>query len=226
MSWLFRKKIKGISIHHPLAHLTNLNKLPDDEKDSLTERLKSGDTEAAEPIIRGHIKLAINIASQYANVDRTKADDLVSTAMHALVEGCIRVADGALTDNGITGYLMGRVHYHCSNFIRNDRMLGPHFDTMARRLRAGKPAGDVIRQTISDEIAKPRLKSDQSLNMTEIEDILNKAILTRRERRIIELKQEGFNVREIAARLAISKTVVSSDLCAVKRRFEELEKDG
>ena len=99
MTFLLGKQVKSVSIDHPYGKLKDIESLSSDEANKLMARLRNGDTDVIDTLVRGHMLLAIKIAGKYASVRNAGlADDLVSEALFAIATLCQRIANNELPE--------------------------------------------------------------------------------------------------------------------------------
>lgn len=195
--FLWGSKIRGKSLKHPLGIYPAITP---EALLPLVERLKAGDSSVISDIIKGHLALLLKIAGQYSAVVIDNGD-FVSVGLLGMLEGCL---SGKLQDSNITTFLACRAHAAIGNHVRANRLI-----------KGGKK---VVPLDHSDLLAEDR-------PLLEIEELLAMIIKTPLEQQIVDLRKQGYTVREIAARLGCSKSFVDNQLSLLHRRFKELYED-
>jgi len=99
-------------------------RLTESKLEALVVRLRQGDTGVMDDIVKGHMRLAMQIVSRYhAKIGIVDlCEDLLGEAFLALVHGC-RAAQTRLVDNNITPYLISKVHSAISNYLANAKTI-------------------------------------------------------------------------------------------------------
>lgn len=213
--FLLGKKIKGISITHPLG-----NDLPeqmtDERKNELIAKLLTGDLSAVEALVRGHLRLAIHIAGQYAINAKNKAHDLVSEAILAVVMACHVIAANQLPpDTNYPGYIIVRIHSCLSRYLEKDHLIPVPRATV----RLAKKSGQTLKIPTREHSEFD--KEYSHLTTFEIKDVLDQVIKNDLERQIIKLRSQSMVDREIADVLKISISKIAAIRAAVEERFEQ-----
>lgn len=213
--FLLGKKIKGISITHPLA--TDLPpQMSDERKLELITKLLTGDLSAVEELVRGHLRLAIHIAGQYAAYTKNKAHDLVSEAILAIIIACHAIADGEVTDDtNYPGYIIVQIHSRLSRYLEKDHLIPVPRATV----RLKKSQGEVLKAPTREHSEFD--KEYSHLTTFEIKDVLDTVIRNDLERQIIDLRSQSMVDREIADVLKISVSKIAAIRAAVEERFEQ-----
>lgn len=213
--FLLGKKIKGVSITHPLSKDLP-EQMSDERKNELIAQLLSGDLSVIEELVRGHIRLAIHIAGQYAINAKNKSHDLVSEAILATVIACHIIASGELpADTNYPGYIIVKIHSYLSEYLANDHLIPVPRTT----LRAAKAKGEVI--TVPTRDCSQFDKEYNHLTTFEIKDVLDTIIKNDLEQQIIQLRSQSMVDREIADVLKMSISKIAAIRADVEERFEQ-----
>lgn len=204
----------------------------------------SGDEATREALIENHIPLVIGMAGNYARrlsrhknldvVDRT--DELASVGLTALTQAVVwsgphldeagEFQDSRLRDNNITPYIKATVWSWMRNAVAKERACG-----MPGRTRRAKAAKGIILPTqavisldeLNEEVTRhgiytiPLARREEP--DLEFEEALNLAILTDRERRVIDLRREGHTYASIADILGLSVSLIGKIVAPVEERF-------
>lgn len=165
-TFLLRQKARGLSIPVPETVKDKEIEIDDERKNELRERLQNGDTSVKDELVLSHLRLAYNISAKYARFEPNKSDEILSTAFEALVDACNSVANGALKDSNITGYLACRIHTRCCDFVRNDRLFGPSYPTIKKHQEPGRPFQKPLRFNLDLDV-----KSSQSTETDDVEEL-------------------------------------------------------
>lgn len=206
--YLFRKKIKGKSINHPLGNLPNLPKNVDPNYlNTLLDQLKSGNKYVIDEILRSHIRLAINIASQYAILMPYKTNDLVSEAMLTIINCCQNPSE----IENLSAYLISKIHSALARFIDEDNIIKIPTSTLYR-----KKLKNLTRVSIQDYTKATRLQ--------DIREMIDAAIKTEQERLIINLRAQSYVDKEISEIIGLSVSRIGQIRQEVYERYEKLEK--
>lgn len=247
MTFLLGKQVKSVSIDHPCGKLKGIESLPVDEANKLMARLRTGDTDVIDTLVRGHMLLAIKIAGKYAGIRSTGlADDLVSEALLAMAALCKRIANNELPEcENITEYMIGAMHSRCANFVRDDRLLGASGTTKYRAKKSGKelieprvlsistanhgPGRDSLDFGSDATTVSPtplagyhvQLSVSSDVAYVDLQDTLDRCMESERQREIMILKIEGYDIRSIAERTGIARSTVSDEISRVRKCVEE-----
>ncbi len=236
MAYLLGKKIKGISISHPLG---TIERVAESELSDLVKKLEQGDVKAKDALIKGHVKLAIHIAGQYAVSNPRVAHDLVSEAMFAITEGCDRWMKGLVESESFTGYIVCRIHSKCTYLLRKMKLFGiSHSGYIKKRNKSEDGTVVVAKQTrlMGSVTTERRIGAiDRGsrnghpwvmrLSLYELKDILESTTKTDLQSEILRLKMMGYSVAEVSRELGIPLIKVYRDLEQIRERFERIEKD-
>jgi len=156
------------------------------------EKLKALADKNWDLLIETHMRLAINIAGRYVSIG-ADADEMVSSAMLGLCDGIDRIRKNGLSHDNITGYLVEYIHQHCWRAKSKTVSTTQLFDV-------GSTGFDSV----------------------EFNDTLESIIETDRERKIINLRKEGFNDSKIAELIGVCQATVTNTRHALLKRFENV----
>ena len=196
---LFGKRSKSKSIDHPLGKNATLERIKKEDYPTLITALMNKDMSVMDIIIKTHLRLAIKIAGQYAEIHPNKDDDLVSSAIEGLVLGCHEISEGRLEDDNLVDYLISRMHSRCLTFLKQDVNIRSH--------------KKLTRLSIKDFIWYDNKAA------VLYQEILSLAT-TRRERDVIKFRVKGFSDEEIGEKLGITQQFVHKIRKQIKKRFE------
>lgn len=209
--FLLKQNGKGKSLCHPLGGICG------QPVEEAFPALKAGNTE---PMILGHIRLAIYIASKYAARVPNKSDDLVSEAILALVKACNDIATGELElrDENITSFLTVKIHSKISDFISRDYTISIPPST----LRTAKAEGRTIQQVSTFNLNLDSLTAKQnSIKVFDILDTLETITKTPAEKQIVNLRIKYYDDNEISEKLGMKVSKVREIRKSIKEKYYE-----
>lgn len=215
-----------------LGSVLEYNELPKildpDCRNQLYEKLRGGDKEVAEPLIKGHMRLAMALVSE--NYNSQWNDDLVGVAMFELVKRIDYLRRGkndTISDETLTPYLASAIRRRVKDFLWTFPYMGAIArSTLRKYKKEGKQVGfsivhGAIRECeFADIIAWPAAKKEEV--DLELQEILTLAIRTPNERRVINLRAQGYTRTDIAPILGKSIKWVCIQNSAVEERFDTL----
>lgn len=211
---LAHKSIKALSIDHPLGKDPSIpTKIEETRLIELVKKLRAGDRSVEDEIVRGHIRLAINIAGRYANLAPNKRDVLVCEAFYGIIYAIQHV--NRLINTSITPWITSNIHRFVYDFISRDTTI--YIPESSRYLDPNiklKP----FRQLNSSI-------SEESKNTNELMELINKAALTEENRYIIALRIQGYNDEEIGGKINKSNSYVNYRRKEIEKRFRKLQKE-
>jgi DNA-directed RNA polymerase specialized sigma subunit len=205
---------------------------------------ETGDEVTRNVIIKHHIALVIGMAGNYARrlnrhqnldvVDRT--DELASVGLTALAQAVVWCGphlnkDGEfepsrLRDNNIEPYIKSTVRSWIRRAISEDRVVSMPSRTFRKRIADGEQVEGPNVYSIDemqDEVSKHGIYTiplaKQEYPSLDFEEALNLAILTDRERRVIDLRREGHTYASIADLLGLSVSLIGRIVAPVEERF-------
>lgn len=156
-------------------------------------------------IIKGHIRLASQIAGRYMWKHPLKSEDIVSAAMFGLVQA-VEWAPERLRDHNITPYIVTTIHRFISEYLERDHLVRIPRNEYSKRLQANKyipiifdidPKEDDEENREYDTVGSfdpPVYDTDKPI---EFEDLCDRLELTYEERRIIDLRVKGYTQQEV-----------------------------
>lgn len=200
-------------------------------------------------IIRAHLHLIASIACSLANRYKRNymLDDMVSEALLHLTEA-VENAPTALKDLAITPYITTCVKYRLKDFIAEDRNVFMPGRTFRYKAAKGEISfeGDntnaqivgVVSMTMA--VKESNMKEDDSggfirLNVgqpytipeakrhepsPEFQEALQLAIHTDQERRVIDLRAEGYGYADFETVMGLKKSRIGEIVKKVEERFE------
>lgn len=204
---------------------------------------ENGDEATRKLLIESHIMLAIGMAGNYArrlsrhrNLDvAERTDELASVALTALTQAVTwsgphlsktgEFETSRLRDNNITPYIKTTVRSWLLRAIDRDPATGMPGRT--RRAKAAKGVEVTTQHVISiDEMNDEARAGMYTIPLArreeptlEFEEALDLAILTDRERRVIDLRREGHTYASIADLLGLSVSLIGKIVAPVEERF-------
>lgn len=148
-------------------------------------------------IIMNHLGLGFAHATRFVNGRPEKADELVGEMIYGLVQGVNLIEQGAVDNHegtpNISGYLVTSMRGYMLRHIRHRQPeILPHPDHPKRG------------------------------NLIEIQELIDKATKSDREKRIIQLRIAGHNDPEIAEIIGITVSAIQQARTRVAQRLKEL----
>lgn len=216
-----------------LAYNEMPEKIGETELADLVQLLLAGDLSVSHAIINGHMRLGMALVSDFANP--RQSDDLVGEALLCLVDtvdACGR-EPSRLHDTNITPYLAVHMRGAIRKFIAEDRVFGMKKRTFNHKLAKGEididdfakksvvhniedVSADILPMYFNMPVA-PREYPDP-----EFTEILQLAIHTEGERRVITLRAQGYSHTEIAPIMNLSIRRIGQINSDVEQRFNSL----
>jgi hypothetical protein len=205
---------------------------------------ENGDEPTKDLIIRHYIALVIGMAGNYARrlnrhrnldvVERT--DELASVGLTALTQAVVwcgphlnangQFEPSRLHDNNIEPYVKSTVRSWIRRAIAEDHVVGMPGRTVRKRIADGEevPGSHVFSiDEMQEEVFRPGSYTiplaKREYPLLEFEEALNLAILTDRERRVIDLRRDGHTYASIADQLGLSISLIGRIVAPVEERF-------
>lgn len=217
-------------------------RIPQERLEQLVYRLRCKDKSVSEEIIRGHLRLGLSIIQKVPNYD---LEDLVGEMELAVTTAVWMAGRGALKNNNITSYITSYVKYYINDYIKENRLVTApsrtirHWNSKFKEAKLfhrismveGEPyktddSNQSIRlQSTSAAFHTPTIEND-SLDEIDVRDVLEKITYSNSEKRIIELKEEGYNIEEIGQIIGYSKSMVHKLLHNIEDRFDHYIKEA
>lgn len=216
--------------------------IPSYRLEELVMRLRRRDRSVEHEIIRGHLRLGLSIIQDIGNAD---PEDLVGEMEMAVTEAVWRAGRGFLRDNNITPYIASYVKYRVNDYIKSNRLVSAPVRTVRYwnnknkkqklfnriRIVEGEPykfddSNEAIRlQSKGVAYHIPKV-DDSALDDIDIRELLNKITFSKSEKRIVELREQGFGLEEIGHIVGYSKSAVHKILHQIEDRFDNYMKDA
>lgn len=240
---LLGRKAKGVSFTSWLGTQDLPHQIEETQLQQMVAKLRGGDDSVINPIIEGHIRLAMSIVAKYVAKHPRRKNDIIGAALAGLTEG-VRKAQTALYDDNITPYLVVLVHRAISDFLEKDHLIP--IGRQYIRSRGGYTAfSDALpfERPICHLSLSPMFKDigdeengeeefdlspatrDTSQDKLIADDLLNQLQLTWVEQQVIDLKCEGYNGEAIAKKMGCSRARICQILTGVRERYLRLEKN-
>jgi RNA polymerase sigma factor (sigma-70 family) len=206
-------------------------KLEENRLTELVKELRAGNAEPSHEIIMGHIRLAMALVSKKAN--KRQADDLVGEALLRLVDivDKCRGPNSRLNVDVITPFIAQHIRYALRKYITRDFVM--YIPDRTLRLKAAK--GQIVLLPhmasgffIKEDEESPKLSlfmmpvAKQEEPSAEFKEILNLAICSEQERRVITLRANNYSHTEIAPILGLSIRRIGQINEDVEKRFDQL----
>lgn len=204
--------------------------LPKDQLNDLVIKLCHEDKRAhvMGAIIKGHIRLASQIAGRYMWKHPHKTEDIVAAAMHGLVQA-VEWAPERLHDHNITPYIVTTIHRFISEYLERDHLVRIPRDTYKKRLLTHKylPITFPIDPRKEDDEENYEHDTIGSLEPSvydvdkpiEFDDLCNRLDLNYEERKIINLRVKGYDHEEIAQIIGKKRQWVGFVLGKLQERY-------
>ncbi len=249
MAFLLGKRIRGRSLQQPLGDVELPPPIDPAIIDWIVFEYRSGcaTPEMRTQLYEGHLRLAIMIAGQYAAQAPRKAADLVQEACLG-IGIALNEAPEKLYDNNFTPFCAMKIHSRCSRFLNTDRVTGVPQTTFSKAKREDKAIEPVrvvsltittrFDKTITAEVDEERVPKGCSrprrrhalavkthARMCDLKEMIAQSVKTEAEGKVITLRSQGYNDREIASILGVSNTQVNNLRSKVEARFTRMEQE-
>ncbi len=205
--YLFGRKIKAQSIKNPY-NIALPSRWSESRESEILMSLREGrGHEVIDEIVHNFLPAAINIAGQYAH-GSDKALDYLQEAVLAIYSACENI--DKLGEHPFNRFVKIHIHRRISKYIDHDQVVRTPGCTSRR-------TGKIPASTVA---IGEHGKNHNTL--CELNEILNLAIKTPREREVIDLRKESFNDSDIALILCMQSHDVWLLRNRVRKRFETL----
>lgn len=220
-----RPKGRGSEFHHQLFRLVSVEPVPEADKPALILAIHAGSIEAAHRAILSHVRLGLTLVGRYMALlgCMNKADDLASAAMEGLCAGISKIREDGLPHTNLTGYLTEYMHRYISDAL--DRFANVRVP--ARTVRDKKAKGEELNRPVVIELTDSIIEQQfdrmkRGMDRIELEELLEKIVQSDTERKIIDLRMEGFKDDYIGQTIGLSTTTVFLIRRELQNRFQEL----
>jgi len=186
------------------------SRLPEEELEVIVQAYRDGKIEHRDSIIACHLRLAATIANRITKEQAYRGDDAEGEAFLYLIIA-VEEARTALQDNNITPYIIKAIRRGIRDFILTDKIVHTSATT-ARR-------GVEFKEVEDSDAAIISIEAKQEKPTLEFEEAITLAVHNEDERRIIDLKREGFTGDKIGEILGITEGRVSQLASPIKERF-------
>ncbi len=137
------------------------------------------------------LPLAICIAGQYARMNRSEVDDLISMALLGIAKA-LNNLDG-MVDNNLKGYCIPKMHSACAHYDFKKSFGPTDYRTRAKN-------ADYYKQVeLDDRILTPPKAGYTVADVMEVIEVLDG-----RERVVFDMIHQGWTLRDIASELGQS----------------------
>ena len=211
--FLLGKKAKPCSIRYPFGKSPS-PRITEERLNELVIRLKAGDKSVIEEIVAGHLKLVVYIAGCYGALEPKKSKDLVSEAALALVQACHDIHK--MNTDCFGKFVSYKMHEACGRFIHRDRLIP--LSTHARYVIGQEDKKILPNREVAGKEMSP-------LRKMILEEEIQLAVLTEEERKIFDLKCQGYTFREIQELTGIHYVTASRIFDVIKNRFLRSENE-
>ena len=185
---------------------------------AILDSVKAGERCAIEKMVEGHLRLAAGLVARFYRSD-TDSDELVSAAFYAVANAVQRIADGHLTHDNPTAYIVMFVTGELRRTLANKSI---SVKTIPLNHHVGE--WNTTRSEITaDDRAIANIIGNYPDTTIDIEEEIN--ALNKIDARIVELLRLGYKNVEIADDLKIDKSNVSRRVHRIRKIFRELENE-
>lgn len=214
---LSHRTIRPISVNHPLGKDPSIPfKIEPERLLELVKKLRSGDESVIEEIVRGHIRLAIHIACRYTRLAPNKGEVLISEAFYGIMHAINNVSK--MVDDNITPWITSNIHRFVYKFLSTDFLVPVPISTI--RLKKLQKTPLFIRSV--EDIAQHEPSITVSM-IVEVKELIMKAVVTENEKIFVEMRIDGFQDTEIAARLNVTESCIANYRNNIRERYERLK---
>ncbi len=249
----FQRKIKslGYSKYLPITFKDLPPRLNEDilkiKVNSLKKLIIENNNEAIiiirNEIVGGHLRLGVSIAARFATKSKFRIDDLIGEMFLSLIESVTKFCTDSGYDDNITPYIITCIHSRLLEYIESDHTIyipgrtvryysaigSNKLDKLPHQIHLVQN-GIIGRNTDESENSEefsgpyviPEIYDDYKIN--EILEILDKVTPNFIEKRIIELRVEGYSYKEISPLVGYSQSAISRMLSEIEQRFNKIYK--
>jgi len=211
--FLLGKRARPCSIHYPFGKVPS-PKITDERLAELVVRLKAGDKSVIDEIVSGHLKLVVYIAGCYGALAPKKSRDLVGEASLAMVQACHDIHK--MKTDCFRQFVYYRIHEACGRYMHRDKLIP--LSTHARYVTGQKDKMILPNREVAGKAISP-------LRKMILDEEIQLAVLTEEERKIFDLKCQGYTFREIQELTGINYVTASRIFEVIKNRFLRGEQD-
>lgn len=235
-----RRKLRWIDVVETYKNLPE--RIPPDRLEELVYRLRKGDRSVSKEIIEGHLRMGLRIIQKQNYEDLT---ELVGEMEFAVTKAVWMASRGGLKDNNIGPYINTYITHAINDYMKRDRLVTApprtirHWNAKFKEAKLfhrismieGEPyktddSGQSIRlQSIGVAYHIPKV-DDTSLEEVDIRDIFDRITFSNSEKRIIDLREQGYNIEQIGEMIGYSKSMVHKLLHLIENRFDDYMKEA
>ena len=212
--YLGGKRVKGKSLKTGLTDLGS--KLNDDELAELVRRLKNGES-VENKILRGHIRLILQVSGRYVSYFPNKEDDIVGVALLAATEGVKKARKDMQEPNNISGWIVRSVHYGISHFLKTDDTI-----QLPRWIKEKGGYKWLPKVVTLDDIDYDKYQQTSKSPYDQVHEIISKTSLSELEHEIIHKVLAGWKITEIAEDMGVSHQYISSNYQKTLAKLKEM----
>jgi RNA polymerase sigma factor (sigma-70 family) len=185
----------------------------------ILESVKAGERWAIEEMVAGHLRLAAGLVGRYYKPDRGKrpinSDDLISAAFYAVSNAVQRIADGHLSHNNPTAYIVTFIHGE----LRRE-LAARSVSVKTIQLNHHLEWYETSSAAFSDDYAAVNVIGGSYPDTTiDIEEEINEVVNDQTDVRIVELLRLGYKMVEIAEDLKLDKSNVSRRVSRIRKEL-------
>jgi RNA polymerase sigma-70 factor (ECF subfamily) len=184
--------------HHKLERGRSMAKDPREVHDSDIERCRAGDEQAAQKVFNRYVDQLVQLARQRISqriAPRVDAEDVVQSVFRTFFQH-VRAGDFTLHDQEDVCKLLVRITIH-----KALRQIA-HHRRAKRDARMETATGDLSQDQLMTVLAEEPTPDEAVIFLDQMETFLEQ--LSPTDRRICEMRMEGYNNTEIAKILSIS----------------------
>jgi hypothetical protein len=199
--------------------------------EKLVERLQDGDTTARDDLIhccRRIVKDRVELVTRNYPWTRNSRDDLIGVGLLAVVEVVNQLQGGLRIEPNVTGYISTRVKYAVIDELRTQTQYNETHQSFATLQSPSdidltviedecRRQGSLIPVTLSELLAR----EDDGFDETDCLDFLFACCMSESERKLIELRLQGYTIREVENEMQLSHTTIVQMLACIQKRHEK-----
>ena len=189
------------------------------------------DAGSREELINGHLRLIMKLASIYSNWQPHKAKDILSVALVALIEAVDSRSE--VKDGNLGAWISSKVQFAIRDYLGSDHVIPIPKTSYHRHKELGLIRTPVSldctvdhsivdEDTITSNRIQPEARPEVSI---ELRDILSQLPADGLESKIIILRMQGFNDREVAEQLGYTPMRICQLRNKMYDRFLQLWED-
>lgn len=198
----------------------------------LLHRLQIQEPGIVEQAVLSYVRLALKIASKFAQTNKAYRDDLVAEAMYTLVKACSN-HEQILKETDITKYLARTIVTRCRQYLRKQyykigsyksKQMGKYIpQVLSLTTQVQKfPNKPLKYYLLKKEVEEP---VDKESKLNELKDLIMSLTDDSLDKAIISLREQGFTDAEIAEKSGYSIKKIYTRRKLIENRFELKERE-